>query len=88
MCRWLASTHRTKVLATVAELRAAVPRELTTILTLDEWHHPDLAAGERPGQAEAFRQLASVLESGDVRLYSPTESPNTHWSNWPTGGTL
>lgn len=29
-----------------------------------------------------------VLETGDVGLYRPTAPPNTHWKNWPDGGTL
>lgn len=88
MCRWLAATHRDDVLATPDERRAAMGSDLTLILQLDEWHHPDLADGERPSQAEAFCQLAQVLETGDVRSYVPTQPPNTHWKHWPEGGTL
>jgi hypothetical protein len=31
---------------------------------------------------------ARVLATGELRHYAPTEAPNTHWSNWPLGGTL
>jgi hypothetical protein len=31
--------------------------------------------------------LAKVLVTGDAAHYKPTKPPNTHWSNWPGGGT-
>jgi hypothetical protein len=76
------------VLATPAERHAHVPLELDEILVLDEWTHPDVAGGERPSQLESFQQLALVLETGDISLYRPMTPPNTHWKNWPEGGTL
>jgi hypothetical protein len=87
LCRALASQHRDEVLATEAERRAHVRPQLEQVLVLNEWHHPDLFE-ELPSQMESFRQLAEVLATGDVGIYKPTESPNTHWSNWPEGGTL
>ena len=62
--------------------------EMQRILQLEAWHHPDLASGERPSQSETFRQLAEVLVEGDTILYHPSLPPNTHWRNWPDGGTL
>ena len=88
LCRYLAETRRDAVLATEAERRVSIPPELNQILQLEEWHHPDVAGGERPSSTKSFRQLAQVLESGDPALYVPTESANTHWSNWPDGGLL
>jgi len=35
-----------------------------------------------------FQQLAKVLETGDVGHYRATKPSNTHWRNWPEGGTL
>ncbi|MFO0442463.1 MAG: DUF7003 family protein [bacterium] len=87
-CRWLAATQREAVLATEAEQRHHLPDSLTKIMQLDEWHHPDLVAGELPSETETFRQLAEVLVTGDLSRYKPNEMPNTHWSNWPDGGTL
>ena len=88
LCRYLASIRREDVLATPAERRAHVPPELAEVLVLEEWNHPDLAAGQLPSQSEAFRQMATVLATGDVSAYRPTLPPNTHWSNWPDGGSL
>ena len=88
LCRYLADVARDAVLATAEERRVSVPPELTQVLRLDEWHHPDLASGERPSESETFQQLAHVLATGDVRLYRPTVDPNTHWRHWPDGGSL
>ena len=88
MCRFLSETSREQVLATAEEQRINIQPELQRILQLDEWHHPDLSSGERPSQSQTFQQLAEVLVTGDPSYYRPSESPNTHWKNWPTGGTL
>ena len=88
LCRWLADVARDDVLATPAERRANVPPDLEQILQLEEWHHPDLVSGERPSGSNTFRQLAEVLVTGDVARYRPSVPPNTHWRNWPGGGSL
>jgi len=88
LCRWLAATHRNLVLATPTERLVSVPPDLTQILELEEWRHPDLLAGELPSTADTFRALAEVLVTGDVSRYRAVDPPNTHWSNWPAGGTL
>ncbi|MCB9879025.1 MAG: hypothetical protein H6835_15630 [Planctomycetes bacterium] len=88
LCRWLAAVHRELVLAAPAERRACVPAALDEVLVLDEWRHPDLVNGERPGSSPTFRQLAEVLVKGDSAAFRNDASPNTHWSNWPLGGTL
>ncbi len=88
LCRYLAAVARDEVLATASERRANVLPEMTEILVLDEWNHPDLVNEERPSGSETFRQLATVLATGDVSAYRPTLAPNTHWVNWPDGGTL
>jgi hypothetical protein len=87
-CRWLAGEHREDVLATQAERRVSLDPALQEILMLDDWHHPDLAGGEVASQSETFRQLAQVLATGVGSEYLPTQKPNTHWRNWPEGGTL
>jgi hypothetical protein len=88
LCRYLAAHHRDAVLATDVERRVSVPPELTELLGLEDWHHPDGVAGELPSETSSFRQLARVLATGDTHLYSPDESPNTHWKHWPLGGAL
>ena len=88
-CRYLAATHRDIVLATDAERRISVPPDLDEILVLDEWSHPDIVDDSKlPSSSETFQQLATVLATGNTGAYSPTMPPNTHWSNWPDGGTL
>jgi hypothetical protein len=88
LCRYVAALRRDDVLATAHEQRVSVLPDMKKVLQLDEWHHPDLASDERPSEVESFRQLAAVLSTGDVDLYRPKASPNTHWRNWPDGGTL
>src|SRR5262245_504654 len=89
LCRYLAAVARERVLATPAEQCANVLPNMSRLLQLDEWHHPDVVDdSKRPSGSETFQQLARVLESGDVSLYRPTQPPNTHWRNWPDGGTL
>jgi hypothetical protein len=88
LCRWLAADHREKVLATRPERRVSLAPEVEQILQLEEWYHPDLAAGEHPSSIETFQQLAKVLETGNTDFYRPTCLPNTHWINWPEAGLL
>ena len=88
-CRYLADVARDAVLANAAERRVSVLPEMTQILQLEEWHHPNVVDdNDRPSGSEAFQQLASVLVTGDMTLYQPTLPPNTHWRNWPDGGRL
>lgn len=88
LCRLLAAEYRPSVLATEEEQRVSVLPEMTRILQLDEWHHPDITGSELPSATETFRQLADVLVTGDPSRYRATEDPNTHWKFWPEGGTL
>jgi hypothetical protein len=88
-CRIAAELRREDVLATADERRLNVPPDFTQLLVLDEWNHPNVVLDtERPSHSEAFQQIARVLVTGDSAHYRPTLSPNTHWSNWPDGGTL
>lgn len=89
LCRYLAAIAREDVLATPAERRISVRPEMVQLLQLEEWNHPNVVDdAERPSGSPTFRQLAKVLETGDAREYRPTAPPNTHWSNWPDGGSL
>ena len=88
LCRFLADRVREQVLATPQERGVGVLPEMVQLLQLEEWHHPDVAGDERPSGSETFQQLARVLATGDARLYCPSRPPNTHWRNWPVGGTL
>ena len=89
VCRALAMQHRSLILASEDELRKLVPDNMEMILRLDEWNHPDVVnPDQKPSGNETFKQIATVLESGDVSVFQPTLEPNTHWSNWPEGGAL
>jgi len=88
LCRFLAENYRDTILGTDAEKRFNVPDSLLPILTLDDWHHPNLAIEELPSQLESFQQLQEVLLTGDPNHYTQPREGNTHWSNWPEGGIL
>ncbi len=89
LCRWLAAVHRDAVLGSPVERRCSVRPDMALLLELYEWNHPNIMGrGERPADSEAFRELAAVLATGDVRLYRPTLPANNHWRNWPAGGLL
>jgi len=88
LLRSLLPEHRNLLLASEKELAERNPGRLPLWLRLDEWDHPDLAAGEMPSEKENFRMLAEAIATGNPGLYRPTSTPNTHWSNWPEGGTL
>jgi uncharacterized protein DUF7003 len=84
LCRFLADIAREQVLATPKERRVSILPEMELILQLEEWHHPNVVDdAERPSCSETFRQLAQVLVTGDVRLYQPSQPPNTHWRIGP-----
>lgn len=86
--RSLLPEHRLDLLATDDELAQRNPHSLPLWLRLDEWNHPDLTNEETPGNSETFRMLAEAIAHGDASHYRPTVKPNTHWRNWPEGGTL
>lgn len=88
LCRFLAANYRDQVLATREERRVSVPDDVPEILQLDDWTHPDLVNSVLPSESESFVQLSQVLSSGNPGDYRPTTLPNTHWRNWPEGGTL
>lgn len=89
VCRYLAATARDQVLATPDEQRVSVLPELTQLLQLDDWHHPNVIDdASRPSNSEAFQMLARVLETGDITHYRPSSPGNTHWSKWPDGGMM
>lgn len=89
LCRAIASKHRDLVLATENERSLMVPENSRLIFLLDEWNHPDVVdPNSKPSGNETFQQIAKVLVEADPSLYSPTQPPNTHWSNWPDGGQL
>jgi hypothetical protein len=89
LCRYLAAVARDDVLATPTERRVSVLPEMKQLLQLEEWNHPNVVDdNERPSGSATFQQLARVLQTGDASLNRPTFAPNTHWRNWPDGGTL
>lgn len=88
MLRSLLPEHREALLAGDEELRSRLPSDLPEVLRLSGWHHPDVAGNELPSGSPTFQMIADVLASGDPGRYRPLDPPNTHWRNWPEGGTL
>lgn len=89
LCRYVANVARDSVLATPEERRISVLPNMTQILQLEDWHHPNVVEeDDRPSGSETFQQLAQVLVTGNVALYQPSQLPNTHWRNWPDSGLL
>jgi hypothetical protein len=88
LCRYVAATDREAVLATDDEQRTNIRPDMQRILRLEDWHHPDIIGGERPSDTQTFRHVAEVLATGDAARYRPREPANTHWRNWPEGGSL
>jgi len=86
--RSLLPEQRHLLLASPEEIAARNKHDLPLLISLDEWFHPDLAAGELPSNCETFQMLAQSITTGDAAAYRPTRNPNTHWRNWPEGGTL
>jgi hypothetical protein len=89
LCRYLAEVARDLVLATADERRMSVLPAMMQILQLEEWHQPNVVdPEERPSRSQTFQQLARVLATGNTEIYQPSQPPNTHWRNWPDGGSL
>lgn len=86
--RLLDKLYHKELVATEEEIRERIPVDIPLILELQDWFHPDVANEELPGGNETFKQIAQVLESGTTEFYRPKNKSNTHWSNWPDGGTL
>lgn len=67
LCRFLADVARDSALATAKERRVSVLPDMTQILQLEEWHHPNVVDDDdRPSGSETFQQLAQVLATGNL----------------------
>lgn len=88
LLRLLSITHRESLLATEDELQGRLNGDIPLLLRLSEWHHPDILSGEKPSQNETFALIAEAIDKLDSSIYQPLKLPNTHWSNWPGGGSL
>jgi hypothetical protein len=88
LLRSLVPEYRDLLLATPDEIAQRNPLAIPTYLVLDEWNHPDVCSEQLPSRSETFQMLASLIETGRLDEYQPTLPHNTHWSNWPEGGTL
>jgi hypothetical protein len=87
-CRYLEEKYTDQVFCTQAERRISISPELTLLLQLDAWNHPDISGGERPSSSETFQQIAKVIVTGNTQCYQPTQNKNTHWKNWLESGEL
>lgn len=88
LLRWMVQRYRSFFVASPPELRRGMSRQLPLLLQLDDWHHPDIAAGQLPSDTETFVAAADAVASGDPSFFDVSETPNTDWRNWPEGGTL
>jgi len=88
LLRSLVPEHRELLLATPEELADRNPHGIPSIMVLDNWNHPDVCGEVLPSQSETFQMLAALIETGRLNEYHPNLPANTHWSNWPEGGTL
>jgi len=86
--RGLVPEYSSMFWVTREEISKSIPLDLPIIMTLSNWHHPDLALDEKPSNTQTFQQIADMLITGDSFLYNPSEEHNTHWSFWPEGGML
>jgi hypothetical protein len=57
--------------------------DMSQILQVEEWRHPNVVDGHRPSESDTFRHFANILVTGDAGLYRSARQPNAHWSNWP-----
>ncbi|MDP5103346.1 MAG: hypothetical protein NWP98_05430 [Erythrobacter sp.] len=88
LTRYLAHHHRELVLAAEAERTAHVPKGVELLGRYDDWRHPDLVNEEWPSDTASFRAIAAMLAGEPYDEAAITAEGNTHWSNWPEGGTL
>jgi hypothetical protein len=80
--------YRGELLARDSERRKRIKGSPNQLLTLNEWHHPDIMQHQKPSETECFRSLADAIAMGNPSLYQPKEAPNTDWRNWSKGGNL
>lgn len=88
LARYLAYHHRDLVLATEAERTAHLPEGVDLIGTFDDWYHPDLVNEEWPSATSSFRAIAAILAHESADEAAIAAGGNTHWKNWPAGGSL
>jgi hypothetical protein len=50
--------------------------------SLQEWRNT------QPSSYETWQQIAKVIATGDTSYFRPTLEPNSHWKNWPEGGSM
>ncbi|MDY6901299.1 MAG: hypothetical protein SWZ49_24970 [Cyanobacteriota bacterium] len=82
----LVNNYRTKILATKTEFTKIVPQELTQIIQLDNWHHPDVynpnSEFSMPSKTKSMQMIAEVIVSGNPESYQPYEENNVDWQKW------
>jgi hypothetical protein len=86
--RGLVPEHAHRFWVSAEDMAHRLPQDLPVMLTIDEWYHPNLAIGQMPSKSETFWQLSKVIAMGDSSFYEPSQPANTHWKNWPDGGSL
>ena len=87
--RFIAPKYAEKFWINREELREKIPLNMKEIITLKNWNHPDnIETG--PSDMDTFQILARMLYEEDYEKVEilQNEPGNTHWKNWPMGGTL
>jgi hypothetical protein len=89
LVRGMVPEYRELLLATDAERRRGIPKDLPLLLQVDNWDHPRLLDGELPSSCTSIKQIAKVLAQHDRALWTfEEEEGNVHWSNWPQSGSM
>jgi hypothetical protein len=86
--RGLVPEERDGYLLRPVEMYLNIPSDLKMIMQLYDWYHPDMAASELPSATTTFQELAQVIVALDPTRFNNKGIQNTHWSNWPEGGSL
>jgi len=71
----LVDIARNSLPATAQERRVSVLPDMTQIVQLEEWHHPNVVDDDdRPSGPETFQHLAQVLATAQLDYYGAMES--------------
>lgn len=86
LIRYLNETNPTIISAAEEEIRQHIPKDLSKLMTINEFHFVSIYDKSKPPSTqETFKQIAKVLVTRDTTNWKPMEKPNNHWSNWESG---
>ncbi|MBS1605302.1 MAG: hypothetical protein JST42_21740, partial [Bacteroidetes bacterium] len=86
LLRYIDATKPQLLLATEAELRRHIPKDIPKIMTINNFHHTSsYNEDHNPSEEELYQLIARVLVTRNPDEYRPTLKENNHWSNWESG---